>query len=518
VIRAVLLALTLALAAAAYRDLIEYDPFRGARIREFSDAWFFAPTVASPRTVVALALAILFFRARRNADREPSRGSDLAGAALLALCAASGVLAHASGAPRLLGLSLAAALAGASMLVIGRGGFAVAWPSACLALFAAPIPGVVVQAVMLPLQLFTADATVAVLRLLGKTASAVADTIYTPDRTFRIIEVCSGLRAMQSLTLGAFSVFLGPLARPPLRSTVLIACAPLIATIANVLRCVAIVLDPSSDVATAHAVQGWSSFAAGAVALALVDRALSAPAAPPAARVRANGAAGPLRWAALPLALAVTAAASAWPEPTAPAPEGPSLHDLVTPQLGDWSSESIKFDRQFYGSVAFSDRVTRRYARPGDRESIELLAGVDYRETPELSALSPKTRLPGAVWWVEERSARELPGVGAGERLTLRAPNGERWVGYHWRSGTRAVPIEMLWSWLALDRGPLRRERPLVVVRIATPARPSAEAAEARLAAFAPVLDRALARLAPDSEPRAPLGSFALHADGRGGR
>jgi len=505
VTRAILLLSSLALAGVVYSDLLTYNPYRSSVGRDFTDAWFFAPSVASPGSILALSALLLGFRARRFAggDRSPTH---FACAAAAGFAAATAVWAHLALAPRVLSLSLAAATLAGAALWFGRCGWRIAWPAALLLLLSTPIPGVLVQIVMLPLQLATAELTARTLTLLGFTASAIGDAIYTPRQTYQVIESCSGLRGIQSLAIGAFFVYLGPLQRAPRHSVALIASAVWIASLANLARCVSIVMNPSSELVAVHEAQGWTMFAAGAVGLALLDRLLCRvwPAARGPERAPTRGVPPPLaRLVWLPCLLLVAAGAKLLPRATPESLPIPSIHDAVTTRLGPWGSEAVEVDRRFLGSVGFSERIGRRYRREGEPGAVDLFAGIDRRERPELSLLSPKTRVPGFGWRIERREPSSLPGIASAERLLLRAPNGIQWLGYHWTEGTRSLLIESLRAYLALDSGPLRRPDPALVVRLSTPVRSQIGEAEERIAAFLPEARRALSRLRPEAAPEA---------------
>jgi hypothetical protein len=246
-------------------------------------------------------------------------------------------------------------------------------------------------------------------------------------------------------------------------------------------------------------------FTAGAIGVAIVDRLSSrahrassgdTPAGPPQPPLPNH------RQLLIAFALCASVAAMrAIPRIEQPPPAIPSIHDVFPIRLGAWTSSMQKVDRRFLGSVGFSERISRRYSIPGQRGEVDCFAGIDLRDQPEWSLISPKTRLPGSGWWIEERSAALLDGAISAERLVLRAPNGGRWVGLHWTSGTSSPWVEILRAHLALDLGPLRRRDPALVARVITPVASETNAAEALVRSFVPDAQAALARLRPSLAP-----------------
>jgi exosortase/archaeosortase family protein len=367
---------------------------------------------------------------------------------------------------------------------------------------------VLVNQFMFPLQLGTAELTETILGVMGISAVLQADQILAQEKIFQVIETCSGLRLMETLTMSAV-VYAQLLDRRPLHAWLLVLIAPALGSLVNGFRVVTIVVNPYSEFSTVHTTQGIAMLLVGVVLLAGIDRLLE-PLLDRAPRAAAPTEPPPLsppsgwpqrRWIALVAVLALLASVRLWWTPWEPPPFAHRTLSDIPLRLGDWKSSSLKVDKAFLGSVDFRERAWRSYVR-GD-EQVHVFVGLDDRLDRRRSLFSEKTRLPGTGWWVEHRApAGGLEELG-GELMLVRSRSGDK-LALHWYEGLESAGEETLRAFLALDRGPVRRPGFARIVRISTPVERSAQGlvlAEERLRAFLPVVRDILAALERGERP-----------------
>ncbi len=503
--------------ALAYRSLAAWNPDPQGNVR-FQD-WLFSSVDAIPQIYYGIAAALVY--RKRKAFRRAMRGSGSAGLASLPLAvgAALFVWGHYVGATDLLLASFLSVTMGLALLWFGTG-FAAAWAVPCVVLaFAFPIPAVLTNQVFYSLRLWTADQVARLLTFVDFPAYHEGNVIHGPEVVAQVIDSCSGLRAMEMITLAAF-VFVQWTPAQRLRGWLLIALAPLIAYGFNLLRVAFIIRDPTTELSATHTVQGWTAFFGALVVVVLVDRglgrlfAMRSRAERVAARRRAAPrralAPGPLarpragaRCVATATLLAALCGVSVW-MPRWQAPEsgpgasasfipGPSL--ALPLQIGDWHmGAAMPLDRDFIWTLRFAQYANRPYRRSGD--AVELFIGYGDRRDRNSHLLSRKNALPGRGWEVEGRSSVTLEGWDARATRVLARSGQRRIVTYHWYEGLDSVALEALRALFATDRSPLARSQRPRVIRIGTSAgRGAGGEAEAdrRLRAFAAVLAAALA-------------------------
>jgi len=372
------------------------------------------------------------------------------------------------------------------------GGFpalrAVALPASFL-LLALPVPTPVLNQIMYPLQLATARAAAAVLAAVGMPVTSQADRILSGNAVFQVIESCAGLRTVETIFMASF-LYQDLFFRSRLQSVLLVAASPLIGLLANLIRVLTIVLNPYSRLAAVHTAQGLVMIVVAVLMLAVFDWLLTLVLPRPArARRRVRAVALPstgdlvVPVAALTVLAAVTASVRPWAAPHTPRT---SLSSLPV-ALEGWQASSLAIDREFLGSISFSEWVHRRYDRSG--EEVDILLGSDDRLTSWVDFQSLKTAVPGSGWQIEREGSVELPALGRTAERYVASSLDERRLVYLWYVDTAPPSVETLRSTLALDRGPFRRPGRALVVRLTTPidalGRP---AAEERLQQFAGLL------------------------------
>ncbi|MGH0034806.1 MAG: exosortase/archaeosortase family protein [Myxococcota bacterium] len=499
-----LVASALALCAAlalAYGPTLVWDP-RQEVPSETADAlegWFFSTLGSAPALTLALAAWLVWNRRADLLAGTPSAGDRALGALLGTGAAALLLWGRHVGAPELGVPSLSLALGAGSLAIGGRSAARRAVFPALFLLLAHPIPVALVNALLYPLQLFTSQATSAVLSLLGVAHLQSGDLIETSQRHFRVIETCSGLRAAVTLLMGG-ALYLELFGRSRRQAIVILVCAVPLAQLLNLIRVTSIVLIPQSSIDSIHTVQGMVMLFVGMFVIAGIDalearmagtRRRRAPRA--ASRPPAPGAAGRMLAVAAAV-LGVWAAGLAVPEAERPPRVGARLFALPS-TLDGHTTEVLRLDREYLGALRPSDAVHRRY-RQDDRVFEVLVLADEHRDRFD-SILSAKAGVIGSGWEILESEPVVLEGVDRPLRRTLQGRYQERAVALQLRDGFAPWPVELLRSALVLDRGPFRRSGRALSVLVSTPVpnEPGGRArAEAELRSFATGLVAALER------------------------
>ena len=341
---------------------------------------------------------------------------------------------------------------------------------ALLLLFAMPLPGVFVNRVVFPLQIWTAEYTTWVMHALGYPLTQVGDVLRAPEKNFIVIEACSGMGSIEVLSLLALA-YAWYTRSSLLHGTLLVLSAPAIAFGLNGLRVVTMVLNPDSEVVSIHTTQGLVVFAVGALAIAVLDALLTRvlPRFGGGREASAAGgrgsAPGALAWALLALAGVLSVAIPRYEMPLPVTP--PHLLPEILGGDEQWERQGLRVDQRFLGSVVFERYEFAELQRNEDTAPVVIFLGVDERRHRQHSLWSDKNLLPGAGWHVEDVRSELLPGRIDTTRLQVRS-SGDREFAFttYWNVGsfleelTRAV--------LGLDQSPFRRTERAFVMRLGT--------------------------------------------------
>jgi len=474
------------LSAFAYRDLMVFEPRRA--IPDPVERMLFEPADTTPSLIVALTLWLLYHRRDRWRSLPHRSGPLLLTLPLLAAGAAILVWAKLTGAHDLLALSLLALGLGLASLWKGVAGVRLMLLPAGFLLFALPLPPAFSNRLIFQFQLWTAEIAGWLLFAFGMPARVVGESILRSDFTFAVVEGCSGLRSV--VTLSMLAVLMVDLfRRPRLHALVVVLAAPLVAFALNAVRAVALIVNPLSSVATVHVAQGVAILLCGLLALYALDsllarllpRAAGAAAPPPQAPARLGPAGATLVWLASLAGLSV--AVVPW---VAIEPMPLDLEHRFARGLEEWTASPLETDRLFLGSVSFRESLSVRYQQGAD--TVDLFLGIGARSQRFTSLLSPKTERPGSGWIIEERGRASLgPGDREVDALVERSTT-RRLLVLHWVDGSADPLPEALRSLLALDLIPWRQIRDPLVVRLATeiggPGPEERRQAEARLQRF----------------------------------
>lgn len=477
--------------AFAYRELLNFRPRTTLAVPLSADVenWFFEPSDTSPALVLALVLW-LFWRRRRRLARAVGPGAAPAlTASLFGLGLSTFFWAIRSGAPEIQAISAFFTALGVVYAFGGSAALRIASVPAAFLVFAMPLPAPLLNEVVWKFQIWTADYAGFLLNLIGQSAFVSGDQILQSDRVFQIIESCSGLRTIETLTM--LTVLMVDLfRRRGLHALLLLAAAPPVAFAMNGFRALTLIFNPHSDVASIHNLQGIVMLLAGVLLLYALDgglgRILASPAPRPARRSPGHVPRGALAVTAAVLAALV--GLSLLPPWNLERPRRPHLVDLLPRQIDGYDSRDLETDRIFLGQAGFSQLLHREYQRDGSR--VDLFVARSALLLRNRSFHSPKTAVPGSGWIIEESGFRQIAGRSVLVRVVRRGTR--RLLIFHWREGSSGWAEETLRTALALDTSPWQRVRVPVVVRLmaAVGAQPAIrQATEARLAAFMEALD-----------------------------
>lgn len=467
----------------AFRPLLSFQPERS--LPEELEEWFFVPSETIAPLVVLLS-GWLFYR--RSAHLRAVRGEPgglAVGALLLLLAVGAHAWATWTLANDLLPIALMLTLCAA--LWLWRGGQAVRVASVPIAFlaFAMAMPAPLLNEIVFRLQIGTAELAGFFLYLLGIPHFVAGEQIQRTHELFSVIESCSGLRSIEILTMVAI-LMADLFRRGSLHAWFLVGVAPVVAFFLNGVRALLLILNPHSEIAAIHNMQGVAILLGGLVLLFLWDGLLEklplrrADALPAAAAARSARGVGPrLAVAALATMALVRLGLPQW----APGEPPPAVAGELIAGLG--FSQERDIDRLFLGSTGFHEAVARTVEWQG--RDARIFVGIGDRSNRGRSPLSPKAELPGSGWVTEQESTLELEGPEPGATVAVSArvmrSGSRRWLVHHWYEGTEPFWKETLRAWLALDRGPWARPQEIVAVRVAIrlvgaveDSRPSAEA------------------------------------------
>jgi len=358
------------LLAAAYRDLLGLgERYQLAQNVEY---WLFRPSESAPLVVVALSLWLLYRRWDRvqALTRQPTPWLLV----LPCIAAAAGIYGWATytGAADLKTISLVLNVAGLALAWWGVAGVRALWLPMVFLLFAIPMPAPLLLAVVWKMQVWTAEYAGWLLYMIREPALVSGDQILRATQTFQVIEGCSGLRFVETLTM--LTVLLIDLfRRSGWHAMLLIAVAPFIAFALNGVRVLTLILNPHSEVASIHNLQGIVVLLGGLILIYLLDGAIERargiePSFPPS--LRAGSAYAPSlgdrsRIALLLgvglLAIGIGRLGPVWQDSTLM----PPVFQAVDGALEEWPSEKLKPDYMFMGSTRFYRYVSRSYQVDG---------------------------------------------------------------------------------------------------------------------------------------------------------
>jgi exosortase len=477
------------------------------------EEFFFEANEAAGVPVLVLAFW-LFYRRSHTLDLLRGPGAPRVASIALALSTALfGWGVHTQAADLQL-LSSLGFLAGAVLWFGGGAALRAFWLPILFLGFALPLSPVVLSAVMFPIQLATASYAGGLLNLFGFDTVVRGDQILRADHVFVVIETCSGVRTIVTLTMLTV-LMIDLFGRRGGHAVVLLGLAPLVAFGVNGLRVVTLVLNPHSSIHSIHNLQGIAMLLVGLTLMYLIDGMLA----------RAFGAgdefgderdygltntyASSLRstWVGVGLitlllaGMLVSARTIPIWTPVRDLDESPD--QLLERVFGPDSAPPFGVDYNFIGSVRYSAQSHRHV----DGGSVEVLLGVADEQDRRYSVLTKRLAWPASGYAPVSETFVEIEPGGPIARRMLLARGARSVLSYSW--------VERRGSWLAewfrqaaaLDRSPFVRSEHMLAIRLSTRVAPDGsrsamDEAESRIR-------RVWKRLAPE------LDGYAVVASGR---
>lgn len=512
------LAVALAFAAVAlvailvlFRDGIE--PMVG---RWQSDEYNHGPLIP------VVALYLLWLRARELQALDV-RASWLGVAGILV---ALGVLAlgNLSAVLTLSQYALVLAVAALAVAATGLRGVTVLWVPLVYLVFMVPLPAFLENRLTAGLQLISSQLGVAVIRAAGLSVFLEGNVIDLGTYKLQVAEACSGMRYLFPLLSFGFLCAVLFRGRWWQRGIVLLSTIP-ITILMNSFRIGVIgILVNFYGIEQAegflHDFEGWVVFMACVAILFLEiwvfarlngDRFLAAFGLdiPPLADL--TGLLGQARLAAPALvALGLLGGAAGLsllverPAPVLPDRERLALFPLA---IGDWRGREGYVEQVYLDALRLSDYLMANYARPADRQPVELWIAYYDEQVSGASVHSPKACLPGGGWQIESLTEHTVPNVGPGgeplrvNRAVITLGEVSQVVYYWFDQRGRDITNEFLVKWYIFQDGLTMRRTDGALVRISTLTRDRADIpeADARLEDFVRAIDPRLAYHIPDA-------------------
>ncbi|MAG29516.1 MAG: hypothetical protein CL908_01325 [Deltaproteobacteria bacterium] len=486
------------------------------------EEFFFEANEAAGAPVLLLSLWLLY---RRSHYRDVLRGAGalVPGLAALALTVALYVWGAYTRAEDIQLASVMGLLTGVVLLLGGRAGLRAYWLPIVFLAFALPLSPVLLSAAMYPIQLATASYAGVILNSIGVASYVQGDQILRPENTFVVIETCSGVRTI--VTLSMLTVLLIDLfERRGAHAVILILLAPFVAFLTNGLRVVTLVLNPHSSIHSIHNLQGVAMLLVGLTAIYLLDLLLERALGSRAPRAeegdygvaQGEGVPGGQRTARLLLVVAALLAMLGIGRSITPWTYDRGLAEmpdaLLARVFGEEASRPVQPDYQFMGSVRYLAHARRRVDLDGRFVDIHL--GVGDEQQRKHTLLTRRLAWPDSGYaLVDARDETLGDGAPRARRTVLR--RGARVVlSYSFYERAGGLPAEWLRQAAALDRSPFVRPAHMLAIRISTSLGPGGsrvEEAEARIRRAWALLEPELADYA---RMRVPTGGSPL-ADGQ---
>jgi exosortase len=505
-----LAAVTLVLLGVVYGPLFLAPSHQDIALQ--SEEFFFQPNEAAGAPVLALT-AWLFYRRSHYLDVLNGSGRPIEGTLVLLAAVALYTWGRYTDAEDLQLLSVIPLLFGAALLLGGGVAVRAFWVPILFLGFALPVPPVPLSAVIFPIQLVTADFAGVILNAIGVKSIVLGDQIRRPENTFIVIETCSGIRSIVTLTM--LTVLLIDLfERRGWHAALLLVLAPVVAFLTNAVRVVTLVLNPHSSVHSIHNLQGIVMLLVGLTGMYLVDLALervlgsrspeettTAPGPGSPTRISMPGQALLAPLSALALALVILLGIGRLLAPY-PVPSGldERVDALLERVFGERLVSTIPPDYQFRGSLRYLDHSHRVVRFEG--EPLEVFVGVASEQLRQYTMLSKRTAWPSSGWVALEESRVQLEGVDVPVRRMLFERGGRRVLTYSFDLRSGGLLAEWLRQAGALDRSPWHRAEHMLALRISARVR---RGGDERVGEAEGRIRRLWARLAPDLEGYAPF-------------
>lgn len=507
---------TVVLAAILYYPL--FSPEAKTDLTHQGELFFFEANEAAGAPVLMLA-AWLFYRRSHYMDLLRGKGSVAAASMFFLITAALYGWGAFTEAPDIQLASSMPLLAGIVSLLGGRIAMRAYWLPIVFLGFALPISPVLLSAVIYSIQLVTAQYAGLVLNLIGVASYVQGDQILRPENTFVVIETCSGVRTIVTLTMLTI-LLIDLFERRGRHAAILIMLAPVVAFLTNGLRVVTLVLNPYSDVASIHNLQGIVMLLVGLTAIYLLDHLLerfmtereSQARAEELDAIQVEGVSDRVFSKRMLAVLGVLVLMLGLRFTVKPYDVGRYVDETTTKLLdrafADWESSPIKVDYGFLGTVHYLTWEQRRVKFDGG--TVDVMVAVGEEQHRKETILTPRLAWPSSGHEVLTDEMISIGSDGDGindmeempdmRRLVLRR-GAKSVLSYSWYEHAGGLATEWFRQAAALDRSPLVRSRHILAVRLSTNLGSGAEGAERAERR----IKRVYERLAPELENFAPV-------------
>ncbi len=462
------------LAALAYREIFLWS-LSSHSLPNYV-GWFFNFSDTSPQFLYMLSAALIYLRREDIARAFNGKGTPFT--ALLFIV--PGILLYIWG--RYIGVSsivymsfLLVAFGAARFLSGKRLTRQILIPVLILTL-AIPWPAVLINQIIFPFQLWTAEHSVWLLDIIGITSFQEGDRIILPDGSdVRVAESCTALGFIKWLLIFALAyVYIFPVSR--LHAFLLVLSAPFIAYAVNLLRAFSLILNPGKEILSIHLAQGIAFFMIGFALLYAVDNILLHLIGKN--RDRGNWQSNICYTKEDPRhkyrrLLILTGIFSTLFLLSIGLPrwsgslQNPTRVISLKEKIGGWKlGGELHENRLFLGGIRYSSNLFRYYVR--GNEQVTVFIGFNDRLRRDQSLISRKNAFQGEMSLVEDQFNVVLESVSNPAMAVVTNSKYGRILSYYWYEGTAGVGEEVLRALLALDQSPLRRPGGELVIRLAT--------------------------------------------------
>jgi len=459
-----------------------YPAFFPASIQTLSaqgEGFFFQANEAAGAPVLVLSFW-LFYRRSHYRDLLRGPGSTAAATPMLLFSAAIFGWGAYTAASDLQLASVIFLLAGIVLLLGGIDGLRAYWLPILFLGFALPISPVLIAATIYPIQLMTAQYAGLILNAIGVASYIQGDQILRPENTFIVIETCSGIRTI--VTLSMLTVLLIDLfERRGWHAAILIGLAPIVAFLANGVRVVTLVLNPASSIHSIHNLQGIAMLLVGLTAIYLIDVLLERILGSRDANAeegeygltRAAGVSSSKRMVQLfSIALLLVSMLGVgrfmptWSDARIPFPVEEKPSELLARVFGDDPRAPYPMDYNFVGSVHYLAQARHSVWIDGARVEIHL--GVANEQLRGYSILTKRLAWPETGYAPIEETFEEVTENGPMARRMLLRRGARSVLSYSWIERRGSLPGEWFRQAAALDRSPLVRPAHMLAIRLST--------------------------------------------------
>ncbi len=439
--------------------------------------WFFNFSDTSPQFLYMLSVALVYLRRKDIARAFNGKGTPFTALLFIVPGVSLYIWGRYIGVSSIVYMSFLLMIFGAARFLSGKRLTRQILIPVLILTFAIPWPAALINQIIFPFQLWTAEHSAWLLDMISITSIQEGDRIVMPGGSVvRVAESCTALGFMKWLLIFALAyAYIFPVSR--LHTIVLVLSAPFIAYAVNLLRAFSLILNPEKEILSIHLVQGIAFFMIGFALLYAVDNIVLRLIAKHRNKVNAHAGSYSAKENIRPKHRHLIILAGIF-----------STLFLLSIGLPEWSSFSqhhardislkekmdgwemggeLRENRLFLGGVRYSSSLFRHYARGNDL--ITVFIGFNDRLRRDHSLISKKNAFPREMSLVEDQFNVVLEGVSNPVQAVItNSRKYGRMLSYHWYEGTAGTSKEILRALLALDQSPYRRPGGELVIRLTT--------------------------------------------------